>query len=102
MDALKVIDVDEGILSVYTKGCGIRIEIPSTYIPKSGHLLSGSNYDDERKLTGVRFGAKLAGIYSHEFIEAADKKSQQKYKQTWTTTWVVAEKPKLQLRHILS
>lgn len=94
MDTLKVnIDVDEGTISVYNNGRGIPIEIHSKekmYIPELifGHLLSSSNYDDdEKKLTGGRngYGAKLANIYSQEFmIDTADKNSGQKYKQTWT------------------
>ena len=76
MDMLKVtIDVDEGIISVYNNGRRIPIEIHSKekiYIPELilDHLLSGSNYnDDKKKLTGGHngFGAKLANIYSHEF-----------------------------------
>lgn len=71
------------------------------YIPELifGHLLSGSNYDDdEKKLTGGRngFGAKLANIYSHEFtIETADKNTQQKYKQTWTDNMSQCGKAKI-------
>ncbi|KAF8554543.1 type II DNA topoisomerase [Imleria badia] len=95
MDTLKVnIDVDEGTISVYNNGRGIPIEMHSKekiYIPELifGHLLAGSNYDDdEKRLTGGRngLGAKLANIYSHEFtVDTADKNSAQKYKQTWTS-----------------
>ncbi|KAF7367438.1 DNA topoisomerase 2 [Mycena sanguinolenta] len=94
MDTLKVeIDIDEGTISVYNNGHGIPIEVHETekvYVPELifGHLLAGSNFDDdEKKLTGGRngYGAKLANIYSHEFtVETADKKTKQKYKQTWT------------------
>lgn len=53
-----------------------------------GHLLTGSNYDDdEQKITGGRngYGAKLCNIFSTEFIlETADSKTKQKYKQKWT------------------
>jgi DNA topoisomerase-2 len=94
MDTLKIqIDVENGTISVYNNGRGIPIEIHSKekmYIPELifGHLLSSSNYDDdEKKLTGGRngYGAKLANIYSTEFIiDTADKGSGQKYKQTWT------------------
>jgi DNA topoisomerase-2 len=94
MDTLKVqIDVENGTISVYNNGRGIPIEIHSKekmYIPELifGHLLSSSNYDDdEKKLTGGRngYGAKLANIYSTEFIiDTADKGSGQKYKQIWT------------------
>lgn len=95
MDTLKVnIDADEGTISVYNNGRGIPIETHSKekiYIPELifGHLLAGSNYDDdEKRLTGGRngLGAKLANIYSHEFtVDTADKNTAQKYKQTWTS-----------------
>ena len=105
MDTLKVsIDVDEGIISVYNNGRGIPIEIHSEkkiYIPEMifGHLLTSSNYDDnEKKLTGGRngYGAKLTNIYSTEFtVETADKKTEQKYKQTWTDNMGKAGKAKI-------
>ena len=44
-----------------------------------GHLLTGSNYDDdEKKVTGGRnrFGAKLTNIFSKNFeVETANKSS---------------------------
>ena len=53
-----------------------------------GHLLTGSNYDDdEDKVTGGRngYGAKLCNIFSTKFtLETADSKSKKKYKQVWT------------------
>ncbi|KAM5542176.1 hypothetical protein V8D89_004049 [Ganoderma adspersum] len=94
MDTIKVnIDVEKNTISVYNNGRGIPIEMHSKekmYIPELifGHLLSSSNYDDdEKKLTGGRngYGAKLANIYSTEFIiDTADKNTSQKYVQTWT------------------
>ncbi|KAJ7356666.1 DNA topoisomerase II [Mycena albidolilacea] len=105
MDMLKVeIDVEEGTISVYNNGHGIPIEMHATencYIPELifGHLLAGSNFDDdEKKLTGGRngYGAKLANIYSHEFtIETADRKTEQKYKQTWTNNMGTCGKAKI-------
>ena len=105
MDTLKVeIDIEEGTISVHNNGKGIPIEIHSTekiYIPEMifGHLLTSSNYDDEeKKLTGGRngYGAKLTNIYSTEFtIETADKKTEQKYKQTWTDNMTKAGKAKI-------
>ncbi|KAF8760768.1 DNA topoisomerase 2 [Rhizoctonia solani] len=93
MDTIKVeIDAEEGLISVYNNGKGIPIEVHSKekiWIPEMifGHLLTSSNYDDdEKKLTGGRngYGAKLTNIYSTEFtVETADKKTEQKYKQTW-------------------
>ena len=53
-----------------------------------GHLLTGSNYDDdEAKTTGGRngYGAKLCNIFSTEFtLETQDSNSGKRYKQTWT------------------
>jgi len=53
-----------------------------------GHLLTGSNYDDdEQKVTGGRngYGAKLCNIFSTKFtLETADSKTKKKYKQIWT------------------
>lgn len=105
MDTLKVtIDLEKGIISVYNNGRGIPIEIHSEekiYIPEMifGHLLAGSNYDDdEKKLTGGRngYGAKLANIYSHEFtIETADKSTRQIYRQTWTDNMGTCGKAKI-------
>ena len=52
-----------------------------------GNLLTGSNFDDnEAKTTGGRngYGAKLANIFSREFVvETADKSRGLKYKQTF-------------------
>ena len=94
MDAIKVeIDVDAGSISVHNTGKGIPIEIHAKegiYIPELifGHLLTSSNYDDDqRKVTGGRngYGAKLANIYSTEFIvETADAVSRKKYKQVFS------------------
>ena len=94
MDELKVnIDREKGEISVWNNGRGIPIEIHSKekiYIPEMifGHLLTGSNYDDDQaKITGGRngYGAKLCNIFSTEFtVETADARQKKKYKQTWT------------------
>lgn len=89
MDQIKVvIDREEGLISCYNTGKGIPVEIHSKekiYIPELifGELLTSSNYDDEeKKVTGGRngYGAKLANIYSTEFIvETADAKNKTPY-----------------------
>lgn len=94
MDEMRVtVDREKGEISVWNNGRGIPIEIHSKkniYIPEMifGHLLTGSNYDDDQaKVTGGRngYGAKLTNIYSTKFtVETADSKSKKKYKQTWT------------------
>lgn len=105
MDTLKVdISKVEGTISVYNNGKGIPVEIHSKegiYIPELifGQLLSSSNYDDnEKKVTGGRngYGAKLANIYSTEFIvETADAKNGKKYKQVFKNNMSEKGKPKI-------
>ncbi|KAH9807677.1 histidine kinase-like ATPase, partial [Melampsora americana] len=63
MDTLKVtIDPEKNLISVMNNGKRIPIEIHETkgcYIPELifGHLLAGSNFDDdEKKTTGGRNG----------------------------------------------
>ncbi|MBW0507902.1 hypothetical protein O181_047617, partial [Austropuccinia psidii MF-1] len=105
MDTLKVtVDPEKNIISVMNNGKGIPIEIHETegiYIPELifGHLLAGSNFDDEeKKTTGGRngYGAKLANIYSLEFIvETADTATAKKYKQVFKNNMSTKEKPKI-------
>lgn len=71
------------------------------YIPEMifGHLLTGSNYDDEQqKTTGGRngYGAKLCNIFSTEFtLETQDSTRGKRYKQTWTENMSNVGKAKL-------
>ncbi|POS85094.1 putative DNA topoisomerase 2 [Erysiphe pulchra] len=94
MKFIKVnIDREKGEISVENDGRGIPVEIhkkEKVYIPEMifGHLLTGSNYDDEEeKTTGGRngYGAKLCNIFSTEFtLETQDSANGKRYKQTWT------------------
>ncbi|CAG8971259.1 hypothetical protein HYALB_00001425 [Hymenoscyphus albidus] len=95
MKMIKVIvDREKGEISVENDGAGIPIEIHQAskkiYIPEMifGHLLTGSNYDDEQdKTAGGRngYGAKLCNIFSTEFtLETQDSSRGKRYKQTWT------------------
>ncbi|KIX03425.1 uncharacterized protein Z518_06977 [Rhinocladiella mackenziei CBS 650.93] len=105
MDELRVtIDREKGEISVWNNGRGIPIEIHSKekiYIPEMifGHLLTGSNYDDnEQKITGGRngYGAKLCNIFSTEFtVETVDSRQKKKYKQTWTNNMSQMGKAKI-------
>lgn len=105
-----VVDREKGEISVENDGAGIPIEIHKVnyfilsfpiillttsqkegiYIPEMifGHLLTGSNYDDdEEKTTGGRngYGAKLCNVFSTEFtLETQDSNTGKRYKQTWT------------------
>ena len=55
MKELRVdIDVEQGMIRVFNDGNGIPVEIhkdEGVYVPELifGHLLTSSNYDDERK-----------------------------------------------------
>lgn len=105
MTELRVtINKEEGSISVWNNGKGIPIQIhekEKIYIPELifGNLLTSSNYDDEEeKVTGGRngYGAKLANIYSTEFIvETADKESEQKYRQIFSENMTKIAKPKI-------
>ncbi|KAI9916196.1 hypothetical protein PsorP6_017912 [Peronosclerospora sorghi] len=93
MNTLKVtIDVEKNEISVWNNGKGIPIVLHKehkVYVPELifGHLLTGSNFDDKKKkTTGGRngYGAKLANIFSNEFIvETADSNTKQRYQQVF-------------------
>ena len=105
MTYLKVtVDRETGEISVENNGKGIPIEMhekENCYIPELifGHLLTGSNYDDdEKKTVGGRngYGAKLTNIFSQRFsIELQDSKNGKRYKQTWTENMGKMEKAKI-------
>ncbi|KAL2024501.1 hypothetical protein VTK56DRAFT_7544 [Thermocarpiscus australiensis] len=105
MTYLKVtIDRETGEISVENNGKGIPIEMhekENCYIPELifGHLLTGSNYDDnEKKTVGGRngYGAKLTNIFSQRFtIELQDSNNGKRYKQTWTDNMSKMEKAKI-------
>ncbi|OAA61395.1 DNA topoisomerase 2 [Cordyceps fumosorosea ARSEF 2679] len=94
MTYIKVsIDRKTGQISVENNGKGIPVEMhekEKIYIPELifGHLLAGSNFDDEEKKTvGGRngYGAKLCNVFSTEFtLECQDSGNGKRYKQTWT------------------
>jgi len=98
------VDRATGEISVENNGKGIPIEMhekEKCYIPELifGHLLTGSNYDDdEKKTVGGRngYGAKLTNIFSQRFtIELQDSKNGKRYKQTWTDNMSKMEKAKI-------
>ena len=94
MNTLDVtIDSEKGSISVFNNGKGIPVVVHKDfgiYVPELifGHLLTGSNYNDnEKKVTGGRngYGAKLANIFSKKFVvEAADCQSRKKFRMEWT------------------
>lgn len=93
MNQLQVtIDAEQGFIKVRNNGKGIPVAIHKEhkiYIPELifGHLLTGSNYnDDEKRTVGGRngYGAKLANVFSDKFIvECGDSKSGKSFKMTW-------------------
>jgi DNA topoisomerase-2 len=105
MTYIKVtVDRESGEISVENNGKGIPIEMhekEKCYIPELifGHLLTGSNYDDdEKKTVGGRngYGAKLTNIFSQRFtIECQDSNNGKRYKQTWTENMGKMEKAKI-------
>ena len=105
MTEIKIdIDREKNKLSVYNNGKGIPVAIhkeEKVYVPELifGHLLTSSNYnDDKKKVTGGRngYGAKLANIFSSEFtIETADSNEGKKYKQVFKDNMKTVGKPQI-------
>lgn len=94
----------EGFISVENNGKGIPVEIhekEKVYVPELvfGHLLAGSNFDDnEKKTVGGRngYGAKLCNVFSTEFtLECQDSKNGKRYKQTWRDNMSRMDKAKI-------
>ncbi|KAL7950118.1 DNA topoisomerase [Trichoderma barbatum] len=105
MSMMKVnIDRATGEISVENNGKGIPIVIhekEKVYIPELifGHLLAGSNFDDnEKKTVGGRngYGAKLCNVFSTEFtLECQDSENGKRYKQLWTNNMQTMHKAKI-------
>ena len=103
MDKLDVtINAEKNTISVKNNGLGIPVEYHSKhncYVPTLifSHLLTGSNFDDdEEKTTGGRngYGAKLANIFSTEFIvECMDVKKGKKFHQVFRNNMTTVGKP---------
>ncbi len=105
MDRLEItIDASSNTISVLNNGKGIPVVMHrehGCYVPTLifGHLLTGSNFDDdEKKTTGGRngYGAKLANIFSTEFVvECLDSEQGMKFVQTFRDNMHTTEKPKV-------
>jgi len=98
------LDIETGKTEVWNDGNHIPIEIheeENIYIPELifGHLLSGSNYnDEEERLTSGRngLGIKLLNVFSKEFsVECFDIEKNLLYKQTWKEHMKKCGKPKI-------
>lgn len=103
MNELRInIDPANNLISVKNNGKGIPIEMHkehNCYVPTLifGHLLTGSNFDDdEKKTTGGRngYGAKLANIFSLEFtVECLDSENGKIFTQVFRNNMGVADEP---------
>lgn len=103
MDRLDVtVNVKQGTICVMNNGKGIPVVVHKEHdchVPTLifGHLLTGSNFDDdEKKTTGGRngYGAKLANIFSTKFVvECLDSHRGVKFTQVWRNNMRIAEKP---------
>lgn len=105
MSYMKIhINREAGTITVENNGKGIPIEHhekENVWIPELvfGHLLAGSNFDDdEKKTVGGRngYGAKLCNVFSTEFtLECQDSKNGKRYKQTWHNNMTKMDKAKI-------
>jgi len=105
MDRMEVtVDAESNTISVLNNGKGIPVVMHkehNCYVPTLifGHLLTGSNFDDdEKKTTGGRngYGAKLANIFSTEFtVECLDSEQGLKFTQVFRDNMHVKEEPKV-------
>ena len=99
-------------ISIMNNGKSIPIQIhrkEKMYIPELlfGHLLTGSNFDDDQKrLTGGRhgYGAKLTNVFSKQFIvEIGDGHSTRgkckTYKQVWEDNMHVCHEAEVQIEN---
>jgi DNA topoisomerase II len=103
MDKLDItISPNNNTIVVRNNGKGIPIVMhqeQKVYVPTLifGHLLTGSNFDDdEKKTTGGRngYGAKLANIFSTKFIvECVDTENSKKFHQVFENNMMVAHPP---------
>ena len=98
------INPDENEIRVWNNGNGIPVVMHqehNIYVPELifGHLLTGSNFDDDqKKTTGGRngYGAKLANIFSTEFVlETADSSRGLKFKQVFKNNMSEKSKPEI-------
>jgi DNA topoisomerase-2 len=97
-------DANTGEISVWNNGTGVPVvehKDHKVYVPELifGHLLSGSNYDDNEKRTGAGLnglGVKLANIFSKSFVvETLDSERGLKFVQNYTENMSTKSKPKI-------
>lgn len=95
---------ESGEITVFNNGTGIPIVEHSEhkmYIPELifGHLLSGSNYDDNEQRLGAGtngLGSKVSNIYSKKFtIETVDSENKKKFVQEHSDNMSTKTKAKI-------
>ena len=95
-------DKETGLTSIWNDGDVIPIEINEenkcyNHSLIFGHLLTGSNYDDEEERTTSGkngLGVKLLNVFSSQFsVEGLDPKNGKILKQTWTNNMRTTEGP---------
>lgn len=97
-------------ISIANNGISIPVQIhkkENIYVPELlfGHLLTGSNFnDDQKRLTGGRhgYGAKLTNVFSREFVvEIRDchssKRECRAYKQAWENNMHTCHEPEVHM-----
>ena len=96
------IDVDSNIISIFNDGNGIdvvKFNDTDIYIPELifGHLLTSSNYNkNQKKIVGGKngYGAKLANIFSTEFIvDTVDHYRKKRFYQKFQNNMTKKSKP---------
>jgi DNA topoisomerase II len=98
------INLEHNYVRVSNNGQGIPVVVHKEHhihVPELifGHLLTGSNFDDEEeKTTGGRngYGAKLTNIFSNKFlVETVDSSHGLKYKQEFNSNMSKINEPKI-------
>ena len=97
------INIETGWITIYNDGDGIDIEIhkdAKVYVPEMifGQLLTGTNYEKKGKIVGGKngYGAKLANIYSSDFIvETVDSKRKKHYLQKFSNNMYTINPPEI-------
>jgi DNA topoisomerase-2 len=97
-------DKNTGEISVFNNGSGIPIKIHNEhgcYVPELifGHLLSGSNYnDDDKRIVAGNFGlgVKLSNIFSKKFtVETIDNDEKKRFVQEYSDNMNTISRPKI-------
>ena len=100
-----MVDKENGIISVENNGplggiCIQKHPKEGIWNPELtfGHLLTSTNYNDNKKVVGGRngYGAKLANIFSTEFVvDIKDSENHLHYVQKWQDNMKTCHPPKI-------